>query len=544
MLRPATPVSALLFAAFGLLMIASLSTPIIKGIPLGSSNGVDYGVFGICKGNDCSAINLGYNTGLLSLPIPWDLQSWLKLTKKQDDLTGDAGLSFDIPEGIRGSLSSILVVHPVAAVFTLAMLVMAIMAHIHKFSHSSKYLLFLFLLVLVDALLCILAFLTDALLFSPHLAFGTYFVLAAAIVVSICAVMSFFMRRTLVGRKSRQKRIDQNAEMSGENYYNREAQKTVTTPARQPTMPVLSGANGGADTLPTFTSYESQKKEDQISDDNIPLTQRSPSNTSPPVMAAVAAYNEPRSNSVPPPAQDQYGNPNGPGDGYGVRRGPSFERMNSNSRGRGGIPPQGYRGRGGGGGFGRGGYNNNYGPPPNRGGYGPPGRGGYGPPRGGYGGPPPRGGMGMMRGGGQRSPPGGYQNAIGPYDRQPSPADGYDAYGRQQNGPYGNTPGGSMPNLGAGGYDTYQSSERSSLPRAESPPPLAGITGPQPVGEVAEMDGTTPAVNNGYGGRFGVGTIRDSDTDVAGMVALQQPPRLGDPRLSDGSGSKYSNNDE
>jgi hypothetical protein len=69
MLRPATPVSALLFAAFGLLVIASLSTPVIKGVPLGSFKGVDYGVFGICKGNDCSGINLGYNTGLFFLQI-------------------------------------------------------------------------------------------------------------------------------------------------------------------------------------------------------------------------------------------------------------------------------------------------------------------------------------------------------------------------------------------------------------------------------------------------------------------------------------------
>jgi len=537
MLRPATPLSALLFAAVGLLIIASLSTPIIKGIPLGSFNGVDYGVFGICNGNDCSGINLGYNTGLYP-PLGRQGSDGM-LTTKLDDLTGDAAASFDIPESIRGSLSSILVVHPIAAVFTLSMLVMALLAHIHKFAHSTKYLLFLFLLILLDALLCILAFLTDALLFSPHLAFGTYFVLAAAIIVSVCAVMSWFMRRTLVGRKSRQKRIEQNAEMSGENYYNREAEKAAAAAARQPTVPVLSGANGVADTLPTFTSssYDSQRKEDQISDDNIPLTQRSPSNKSPPVMAAVAAYSEPRSNSVPEATQDQYGNPNGPGDAYGVRRGPSFERMNSG--GRGGMPPAGYRGRGGG--YGRGGSNNAYGPPPNRGGYGPPGRGGYGPPRAGYSGPPPRGGMGMMRGGSQRSPTGGYQNAAGLYNRQPSPADGYGSYGRQPTDPYENTPGGSMPNLGPGGYD-YSASERSSLPRAESPPPLRGPVVPQRMGELAEMDGTPTA--NGFGQRFGVGTIRDSDTDVAGMVALQQPPRVGDPRLSDGSGSKYSNNDE
>lgn len=143
--------------------------------------------------------------------------------------------------------------------------------------------------------------------------------------------------------------------------------------------------------------------------------------------------------------------------------------------------------------------------------------------------------------GSPRSPPGGYQNGGGPYNRQPSPADGY-GYGRQPTDPYGNAPGGSMPNLGTGAYDNYPPSERSSLPRAESPPPLPGTGGQQQTAEVAEMDGTP--MGNSFGGRFGVGAIRDSDTDVAGMVALQQPPRLGDQRLSDGSGSKYSTNDD
>lgn len=61
MLRPATPLSVLLFAAFALLLLSVLSTPIIKAIPLGSWNGVDFGVFGYCDGNRCTPVEIGYD---------------------------------------------------------------------------------------------------------------------------------------------------------------------------------------------------------------------------------------------------------------------------------------------------------------------------------------------------------------------------------------------------------------------------------------------------------------------------------------------------
>jgi hypothetical protein len=64
MLRPATPLTVLLFAAFALLLISVISTPIVKGIPLASFGGVDFGVFGFCKeGGTCSNVGIGYNTG-------------------------------------------------------------------------------------------------------------------------------------------------------------------------------------------------------------------------------------------------------------------------------------------------------------------------------------------------------------------------------------------------------------------------------------------------------------------------------------------------
>ncbi|GKT96105.1 pH signal transduction protein [Colletotrichum tofieldiae] len=349
MLRPATPMSLLLFAAFALLLLSTLSTPIIKQIPLGSFKGASFGVFGVCKADgNCEGPEIGYDT--------------TKVFAAADNKG-----AFDLPDSARNTLSAILIVHPIAALTTLIMFIMAAVAHLHSPSHSARYLLALFIFSFIDFLICLLAFLVDVLLFVPHMAWGSYIVLAATILVGMSGLVSCAMRRMLVSRKARKKRIAENAEMSGENYYNREAQvKTAASAGSQPTMPVVSGGNG-IDKMPTFASFESQKKDDQVSDERIPLTARSPTNGSQGVTTATDAPPS-RSGSVPPHQRDPYGNPMPPQDGFGPRRGPSQERM----RGRGGMPPGGFRGRGGGG-YGRGGYNNYGPPPPGRGGYGPPG---------------------------------------------------------------------------------------------------------------------------------------------------------------------------
>lgn len=65
MLRPATPLSVLLAAAFVLLLLAVLSVPVIKAIPLGEHQGTTFGVFGYCKSDgSCSSISIGYDIGM------------------------------------------------------------------------------------------------------------------------------------------------------------------------------------------------------------------------------------------------------------------------------------------------------------------------------------------------------------------------------------------------------------------------------------------------------------------------------------------------
>ncbi|KAK4660573.1 regulator of ime2 [Podospora pseudocomata] len=532
MLRPATPLSVLLFAAFCLLLLSSLSAPIISAIPLGQWMGVDFGVFGFCNGGSCTAIEIGYDVQQLSAD------------------------GFDIPAGTRTTLTTLLVIHPVAALLTLIMFVLAVVAHLHSPAHSGRYLLALFIFGIFTFLVCLLSFLVDVLLFVPHMAWGSYIVLAATVLVAISGLVSCAMRRTIVSRKARKQRIAENAEMSGENYYNRQLQQAPpvsTSPAPQPpTVPMLSGANGRPDALPEFASFE--KRDDRSSDERVPLTSMSPTDRSPNNNYATDGSTTYVNDTGPNPSDITaqrsmtntpgsrgYADPSPGPDGYPMRA-PSYERMNS--RGRGGGPPGGYRGRGGYPGPGRGGYNG-YGPSPGggRGGYGgPQGRGGHGTPpsvRGGYGPPPPRGG------GGRPLPPS-YRGTPGPYDRRPSPAGPYGPgpvpYDARQPSPGPPSAPGyvsrSASNVSAGGYNAYNPNNRDSLPRAESPPPLPGIDDGIPT-QAVEMDAT--GSNRGVG-QYG---IRDSDSDVAGMLAMQQarlsPGARHDTYVSDAS--RYSQDD-
>lgn len=76
MLRPATPLTILFGIAFALLLLSTLSTPIIKSIPLATFRGVKFGTLGYCDGDKCKGPMIGYDTGtqcnatLQSRPCP------------------------------------------------------------------------------------------------------------------------------------------------------------------------------------------------------------------------------------------------------------------------------------------------------------------------------------------------------------------------------------------------------------------------------------------------------------------------------------------
>ncbi|OQD83246.1 hypothetical protein PENANT_c017G09743 [Penicillium antarcticum] len=429
LLKPATPLTILLLIAFALLLLSCLSTPIIKGIPLATFKDVDYGVFGYCKGNACTNIHVGYTSN--------DINS-----------TGD---DFNLPSSTRKSLSSILIIHPVAAFLTLICLCLAAAAHFHKPSHSPRFLLALLILLLPTLLVTLLAFLVDILLFVPHLGWGGWIVLAATIILVSCGVVTCAMRRTLVSRKARKRRIAENAEMSGENYYNRQnaTAPPVPAPPASETKEALVTGSPSFEAGPTFATFNTERRDSD--DDRTPLNTQTPMNDMP---------SPPDRRGTPYGAQDELGNmpSQGPYGGGPMARNPSDPRIrpqySNGSMGsqRGGAPP-GFNGRGRGGypprgGYGRGGpYMGPRGPSPGQ--------------RGGYMGPsPPRGGRGGMMP--PRGPPAGYAGAP----------TSFDAHGRSvsppQNDPYGYGP-------------------SPGLMRQPSPGPIGMAVSPETVGQAIEM---------------------------------------------------------
>ncbi|KAG6038819.1 hypothetical protein E4U41_003625 [Claviceps citrina] len=512
--RLATPLSVLLFVAFILLLLSVISIPITKFVPLGQNKNAKYGVFGYCQDGKCSKIGIGYPSG---------------------GILNDDTQQFDLPGSVRHTLSAILIINPVAALLTLVMFFLAVAVHMHSASHSARYLLVVFIFTCITFIVCLVAFVIDVLMFTPHLAWGSYLVLASAIMLAVGAVAVFVMRHALVGRKARQNRMAENAEMTGTNYFNSEDQfKPAPVIASQPTVPGLGGGNpGAADNLPTFATFESQRKDDQVSDERIPLTHRSP--VQKPIdlanMGATANFPGARRSL----SRDPHGiPPNGASDAdvfappqqYGRGQGGNPRGGRGGPYGRGGFDAYGMaaaRGRGGGG---RGGY----GPPPGRGG--PRGRGGYGPPpREAFGPGGVRGGRGGARGGLRGPPPVASYGDMGPaqYDRGPS-GEEYMPYGQPQP---------SQTSLDHGWNDSSHGSAADAydLPRAESPPPLPGHA--MRDASAIEADAAPLPVPNMLGHQK---QLRDNDEDVADMVGLQQHCGMTDGRRDTfmTEGSRYS----
>lgn len=527
--------------------------------------------------------------------------------------------NFSLPSNTRHDLSSILIVHPIAAFLTLVCFILAATSHLHSPSHSPRYLLGLIILSVPTLLITLLAFLVDILLFIPHLAWGGWIVLAATILILASGIVTCAMRRTLVSRKARKKRIAENAEMSGENYYARQAAAAppVMVMDRAESPPPLTNQtamSGGLDDnkLPAFATFDTKIAGD---DDRIPLNTRTPSNKTLPSMPSSGGqgYSDDGFNRYGGPGRggpngmrggrggryngprDEYGNPLPPSNAFGpmppagrrrdmseppMRRQYSNETMSSQSsrgRGRGGYVPRGYS-RGVPYGPGRGGP---YGP--GRGGYGP-GRGGYGPGNGR--GEIPMGAMaagagpGMMGddyGRGQAPPPG-YANGYPPegrpgqydglggpagygrspsapaYGRRPSPGppSAPGGYGRQSPGPP-SAPGG-YRGPSPGGYGRRPSPPQQVMPesygrgpspggdhayaRQEVPPGQQPIqpyrNEPSPplplhhpgdgeiIGQAIEMDARTGSPGLASPQFPRTQQLRDSDSEVQGLVSLQK----------------------
>jgi hypothetical protein len=88
---------------------------------------------------------------------------------------------FSLPSSARNGLSNILIVHVIAAVLSIVTLILCLIAHVRKPSHSVRFLLAIFIIQILNTILTLLSFLVDLLVFVPHFAFGTWLVLAATV---------------------------------------------------------------------------------------------------------------------------------------------------------------------------------------------------------------------------------------------------------------------------------------------------------------------------------------------------------------------------
>lgn len=360
------------------------------------------------------------------------------------------------------------------------MLGLAIAAHFHSPSHSARYLLALLILLLPTLLVTLLAFLVDILLFVPHLQWGGWIVLASTILITASGVVTCAMRRTLVSRKARKKRIAENAEMSGANFYARQAEESQmasSTMTPDSKTPMINGATGFA----TFN----RRSEDRPTNEPIPLdpisstspvdggrfysATRSRSNSRPrqemtPVVGPPQTYEE-HPPMPPPAARGAYGPPRGrgaypPRGAMSSRGTPSSRGMPPSPYGRGGYPPRG-----------RGGFSQGPTPPGVPGGAmmaagmsrrPPP---GYGPQSpeallGGYG--PPEGAPGPSNNTPYRAEGAGYE-PTSPSNYGPSPNPGYVAYGSRAQSP-------ARPRVSP--YGSRAQSPASGRVSQEMPPPM------------------------------------------------------------------------
>ncbi|ODV87385.1 hypothetical protein CANARDRAFT_26786 [[Candida] arabinofermentans NRRL YB-2248] len=170
--------ACLLLISFVFQLLAVLSVPITSRISLCTYNGYKFGVFGLCDAETCTDIRIGY---------------------RPSEIAKFSG--FTLPSNARHSISYLLVVHPLAAGFTLVLFCMTVMSFHKKLSSSSQFYLLILLWTLPTFLFSLLAFLVDILLFIPHLDWFGWTILASTVLIASCGTMMCIMRRTTLSRR-------------------------------------------------------------------------------------------------------------------------------------------------------------------------------------------------------------------------------------------------------------------------------------------------------------------------------------------------------
>lgn len=160
-------------------LLAVLTVP-LTNLTLCTFKGYKYGVFGICDKYGCTPPSISYKPELLA-----------------------TFQKFTLPSNARHSISLLLVVHPISAVFMAVEMFLTVMLYWEKFALSYRYLIVLMSCTLITFMTCLLAFLIDLLLFIPHAGWCTWLLLGSTIIVALTGTSLCITRRALTSRHLR-----------------------------------------------------------------------------------------------------------------------------------------------------------------------------------------------------------------------------------------------------------------------------------------------------------------------------------------------------
>lgn len=161
--------------------VVAFQVAVCVGVPLTLSTylsafqNTKFGVFGICVGNLCHLEPLGY----------WQL--------KQDS-------SFVLPSNARVSISYLLIVHPIAAVFSAFQLAITLYLLTRTMFTASWVLTFALFMTIPTFLLTLLTFLVDLILFSPHLSWFGWMQLVCTVLIATTGSFTCILKRTVTSR--------------------------------------------------------------------------------------------------------------------------------------------------------------------------------------------------------------------------------------------------------------------------------------------------------------------------------------------------------
>ncbi|CAR30741.1 ZYRO0E01144p [Zygosaccharomyces rouxii] len=170
---------ALLTVSLIFQLFAIISTP-LSSIPLSTSPGFEYGVFGYCNTNihKCSSRKIGYSLEFAPHPMPPNKVPTL-------------------PSGLKYSVTKLLVVHPLSFAITLTLYVLIFLMSHQQLANSPMFLLSIALFSLPTFLICLLSFLVDLLVFSSDLCWPGWLMLPATIVIAVCCSLLWNLRSTV-----------------------------------------------------------------------------------------------------------------------------------------------------------------------------------------------------------------------------------------------------------------------------------------------------------------------------------------------------------